>query len=78
MGSGVIPALVKTLSSPDEFARNGAAEVLQNIGLVDQLAREDPGSPLLAQIYAAGGSNLQEAAQSRTARPRWPGEVRAA
>lgn len=78
MGREAIPALVTTLSSSDGFARNGAAEVLQDIGLVDQLALEDPGSPLLAQIYAAGGPGLREAAESRIARALWPTQVRAA
>ena len=68
LGREAIPALDPMLSSPDRFARNGAAEVLQDIGLVDHLALEDPDSPLLARIYAAGGPGLQEAAQSRTAR----------
>jgi HEAT repeat protein len=73
-----IPALVPVLSSPDRFARNGAAEVLQDIGLVDHLALEEPDSPLLAQIYAAGGPGLREAAESRTARLLRRREVRAA
>ena len=78
MGHEAIPALAAVLSSPDGFARNGAAEILQDIGLVDQLALEDPGSPLLAQIYAAGGPGLREAAESRIARALWPSQVRAA
>jgi HEAT repeat protein len=78
MGPDAIPVVVRTLSASDEFARNGAAEILQNVGLVDRLALEDPTSALLARIYAAGGASLQKAARSRTAGARWPGEVRAA
>jgi HEAT repeat protein len=70
MGGDAIPALVQTLSSPDRFARNGAAEVLQDIGLVDHLALEDPDSTLLSRIYAAGGPRLREAAELRAARAR--------
>ncbi len=78
IGGEAIPALVSTLTSADGFARNGAAEVLQDIGLVDHLALEDPESPLLARIYAAGGPRLREAAESRAARSREAREVRAA
>jgi HEAT repeat protein len=70
IGEDAIPALVAMLGSEDAFARNGAAEVLQDIGLVDHLAVEDPESPLLARIYAAGGPRLREAAEARAARVR--------
>jgi HEAT repeat protein len=78
MGQEAIPALVRVLSSDDEFARNGAAEVLQDIGLVDHLALEEPGSALLQQIFAAGGSRLRTAAEARTGTYRFAGEARAA
>jgi HEAT repeat protein len=78
IGGNSIPALVSTLSSPDRFARNGAAEVLQDIGLVDHLALDDPDSPLLARIYAAGGPGLREAAETRATRARQAREQRAA
>lgn len=78
LGLAAVPALVPVLSSPDRFARNGAAEVLQDVGLVDHLALEDPASPLLARIYAAGGQKLREAAEERTARERRLREERAA
>jgi hypothetical protein len=52
--------------------------VLQDIGLVDHLALEDPRSPLLARIYAAGGEKLREAAEERTARERRLREEKAA
>ena len=50
------------------FARNGAAEVLQDIGFVDFLALDDPRSPLLERIYAAGGERFREAAEARVER----------
>ena len=43
----------------DPFARNGAAEVLQDIGFVDFLALDNPRSPLLERIYAAGGERFR-------------------
>lgn len=67
LGREAVPALVRVLGSPDRFARNGAAEVLQDIGVVDQLAVQDPQSQLLARIYAAGGERLREAAELRAA-----------
>jgi HEAT repeat protein len=65
LGRSAIQALLPVLSSPDEFARNGAAEILQDIGFVDHLAQAEPASPLLARIYAAGGERLREAAELR-------------
>jgi HEAT repeat protein len=78
LGGEAIPALTSMLSSEDRFARNGAAEVLQDVGLVDHLALEEPGSPLLAHIYAAGGPRLRQAAESRAARVREAREEKAA
>ena len=51
----------------DAFARNGAAEVLQDVGFVDFLALDDPRSRLLERIYAAGGERFREAAETRIA-----------
>jgi HEAT repeat protein len=76
IGSAVLPALVPLLSSSDGFARNGAAEVLQDTGIVDRLALEKPDSVLLREIYAAGGPRFQAAAETRAARAPWPGEER--
>ena len=53
------------LGHEDAFARNGAAEVLQDIGFVDFLALDNPRSPLLERIYAAGGERFREAAEAR-------------
>jgi HEAT repeat protein len=65
MGSEAVPSLVAVLGHEDPFARNGAAEVLQDIGFVDFLALDNPQSPLLERIYDAGGERFREAAQAR-------------
>jgi hypothetical protein len=38
------------LSHSDQFARNGAAEVLQDVGFVDFLAVDNPSSPSRADL----------------------------
>lgn len=77
MGVDAVPSLLSVLAHEDAFARNGAAEVLQDVGFVDFLAAEDPRSPLLERIFAAGGEKLREAAAARN--PAGPAdEVRAA
>ena len=56
---------------PDAFARNGAAEVLQNLGILDELLAgveveahgERPSAAL--RILAAGGPRLRRAAALR-------------
>jgi hypothetical protein len=68
MGADAIPSLLAVLAHEDPFARNGAAEVLQDIGFVDFLALDDPGSPLLERIYEAGGAGFREAAEARIER----------
>jgi HEAT repeat protein len=65
MGSDAVPSLLAILTHDDPFARNGAAEVLQDIGFVDFLALDNPRSPLLERIYAAGGERFREAAEAR-------------
>jgi HEAT repeat protein len=65
LGADAVPALLALLTHEDPFARNGAAEVLQDIGFVDFLALDDPSSPLLERIYAAGGAELRGAAEER-------------
>ena len=59
------------------FARNGAAEVLQDLGFIDELALDDPASPLLERIYASGGERMRKAAEAR-ARERGSPRVAAA
>jgi HEAT repeat protein len=78
MGSDAVPALLSTLTDPDPFARNGAAEILQDIGFVDTLALEQPDSPLLERIFEAGGEGLRAAAEQRTEKRRRTREARAA
>ncbi len=72
MGSEATPAIVSGLQSSDEFARNSAAEVLQNTGVVDELITrlaDAPGDRLAAKslvsVFAAGGHALSEAAGQR-------------
>jgi hypothetical protein len=65
LGTEAVPSLLSMLTHSDPFARNGAAEVLQDIGFVDFLVLDDPSSPLLQRIYAAGGEKLREAAETR-------------
>ena len=65
LGSPAVPALLAVLGSDDGFARNGAAEVLQDLGFIDELALDDPASPLLERIYAAGGERMRKAAEAR-------------
>jgi HEAT repeat protein len=78
IGAPAVEPLLPVLTSPDEFARNGAAEVLQDIGFVDYLATKDPASPLLARIYLAGGDGLRRAAELRARTRRDAEEARAA
>jgi HEAT repeat protein len=68
MGSQVIPDILPYLKHQDRFARNGAAEVLQNLGYFEQLLSEElaePGRPerqaLLSQLAQAGGARMADA-----------------
>jgi hypothetical protein len=72
MGTDASPYVMAALQSEDEFMRNGAAEVLQNAGIVDKLVGElsaSPSDPLAEQslraIFAAGGRAVAEAAVTR-------------
>jgi HEAT repeat protein len=65
MSSDAVPSLLSVLTHDDPFARNGAAEVLQDVGFVDFLALDDPRSPLLQRIYEAGGARYREAVEAR-------------
>ena len=67
IGTDAVPALLSMLTHADPFARNGAAEVLQDIGFVDSLVADGSSSPLLERIYEAGGEGLRKAAESRVA-----------
>ena len=81
MGKGVAETVESLLDHPDRFARNGAAEVLQNLGILDDLARavaggDDAGLALLRKAAAAGGAALSEGIVSRAA-PADSGRLRA-
>jgi hypothetical protein len=43
MGPDIWPILVRLLDDPDRFVRNSAAEVFQNIGVLDSLHRDGSG-----------------------------------
>jgi hypothetical protein len=63
--------VVDYLDHDDAFARNGAAEVLQNTGFLERLAlaaRKKPdgfGARLLERVYRAGAERLACAAEDR-------------
>jgi HEAT repeat protein len=78
MGSDGVPSLLSVLTHEDLFARNGAAEVLQDVGFVDFLALDNPRSPLLERIYEAGGERFREAAAARAAAAEPKGGAQAA
>jgi HEAT repeat protein len=73
MGPEVWSALIPYLDHADVFARNGAAEVLQNIGILDSLivleaATARPSASkvqMLRKIAAAGGSRMTDALLDR-------------
>jgi hypothetical protein len=73
MGTEVWSTLVPYLDHTDAFARNGAAEVLQNIGILDSLvvleaATARPSAAkidMLKKIAAAGGTRMTEAMLDR-------------
>lgn len=75
MGSPAIPHILPFLKHPDRFARNGAAEVLQNLDYFEQLLITEllePGDPerlaLLDQLAQAGGVRMSEAMINRLPR----------
>jgi HEAT repeat protein len=80
MGRAVAPALVDHLDSSDGFARNGAAEVLQNLGLLRSWISTACGTGedaealrLVRKVVAAGGSGMIDVALEAAApeaRPR--------
>jgi HEAT repeat protein len=73
MGSDVWPVLMRSLSHSDRFIRNGAAEVMQNIGVLDSLivleaASDNPNRAkveMLQRIAAAGGVRFTESLVER-------------
>ena len=73
LGDEVWSVLVPYLDHPDTFARNGAAEVLQNIGVLDSLivleavtTRPSPAKiEMLRKIATAGGTRMTAALLDR-------------
>ena len=81
MGPAVATVVAIQLDHPDRFARNGAAEVLQNLGVLDSLAAQaemsDLDAALLQKAAAAGGAVLSQTLVSRSS-PTISDRVRAA
>jgi len=73
MGSDVWPVLMRSLNHPDRFVQNGAAEVFQNLGVLDSLivmeaATDNPGAikiDMLRRIAAAGGVRFTDSLVER-------------
>jgi HEAT repeat protein len=72
MGAAGATSAMEALRSEDEFVRNGAAEILQNTGLLDDLIarvaddpRDDLAGRAIRTIFAAGGRALMESALQR-------------
>ena len=73
MGAEVWPVLVRCLEHRDKFVRNGAAEVVQNLGVLDSLimleaATDNPAGAkvaMLQRIAAAGGVRFTESLVER-------------
>ena len=84
LGPAVSADLVALLDHPDPFARNSLAEVLQNVGFVDDLVADVDAMPssvtssrselMLRQVMAAGGPQFATAVLTQmkpTTRPRF-------
>ena len=74
LGDGATSAVLPALKSDDRFVREGAAEVLQNMGVVDELIRRLELSPhdelalrTLRSIVERGGDAVAGAAAKRAA-----------
>jgi HEAT repeat protein len=73
MGTEVWPVLVRCLDHPDKFVRNGAAEIVQNLGVLDNLIMLEAASDypsrskvdMLRRITSAGGIRLTESLVER-------------
>jgi HEAT repeat protein len=61
-------SVIPLLDHIDPFVRNGAAEVLQDIGFVDALAATGPERAVLERILQAGGPAMRAAAEERARR----------
>ena len=67
LGLGAVDVLRQTLDDGDAFARNGAAEVLQDVGYVDALVASGSDRALLDRIFEAGGERMRRLALTRAA-----------
>src|SRR5205814_6598131 len=73
MGADVWPVLARALDHSDKFVRNGAAEVFQNLGVLDSFivmeAASDNPAPhkiaMLRRVAAAGGVRLTQSLVER-------------
>lgn len=75
MGREAMPEVFAALQSNDEFVRNGAAEILQNTGVMDDLVERlaeapdhAPTAGAVRAILAAGGPGLAVAVDRRSER----------
>jgi HEAT repeat protein len=74
MGPEIWPVLMRSLEHSDRFIRNGAAEVFQNLGVLDSLvvmeAASDSPAPtkiaMLRRIVEAGGAQFTESLVERS------------
>ena len=65
-GIGAAGSVIPLLDHLDPFVRNGAAEVLQDIGFVDAMATTGAEGALLERILEAGGPAMRAAAEARS------------
>ena len=77
LGREVAPFVAPLLESDDPTLRSGAALVLQDVGSVDDLLREDVETEQLERILAAGGPRLRDAARDRARQRIWLGSASA-
>ena len=68
LGPSVAGAMIPHLADVDAFARNGAAEVLQDVGFLDALGTSGADGRLRERIFAAGGQAMRDAAELRAKR----------
>jgi HEAT repeat protein len=64
-GAEVAPAVLAAIEHEDVDVRGGAALVLQDVGIVDELLAEGSDAGLLERIFAAGGERLRASASAR-------------
>jgi HEAT repeat protein len=67
-GLAAAGSVIPLLDHLDPFVRNGAAEVLQDIGFLDAIATTGRQGALLERILEAGGPDMRAAAAERARR----------